>query len=98
MRLGNGLDETVDIGPVVSHRQLETIAGYVQIGEREGARLISGGSVVDEGDLRRGFFHQPTIFDEVTRGMRIAQEEIFGPVTALIPVDSLEEAVDVVSR
>jgi acyl-CoA reductase-like NAD-dependent aldehyde dehydrogenase len=97
MKLGNGLDDAVDIGPVISRRQLETVAGYVRIGEHEGARLISGGSVVDEGDLRLGFFHQPTIFDDVASSMRIAQEEIFGPVTALIPVDSLEEAVNVVN-
>jgi acyl-CoA reductase-like NAD-dependent aldehyde dehydrogenase len=95
MRLGDGLDETVQIGPVVSKNQLETISGYVQIGQKEGARLASGGGVATEGALGNGFFHEPTIFDEVGRGMRIANEEIFGPVTSIVPVDSLDEAIDI---
>ena len=98
MSLGNGLDETVDIGPVVSESQLATISDYVEIGQREGARLAVGGSVARDGDLRNGFFHQPTVFDDVAPSMRIAQEEIFGPVTTVIPVDSLDEAIDVVNR
>jgi len=97
MRLGDGLDETTDIGPVVSDGQLATVHGYVEVGQREGARLAVGGEIAREGALGRGFFHQPTIFDEVRADMRIAQEEIFGPVTALIPVDSLDEAIDVVN-
>ena len=95
MRLGHGLDDTVDVGPVVSRPQLDSIAEYVTIGQKEGARLITGGAVATEGDLAKGHFHQPTIFDGVSRDMRIAREEIFGPVTALIPVDSLDEAIDV---
>ncbi len=97
MRLGDGLDETVDVGPLVSARQLETVAEYVSVGKREGARLAAGGEVVREGALAQGHFHQPTVFDDARPGMRIAQEEIFGPVTALIPVDSLGEAIDVVN-
>jgi alpha-ketoglutaric semialdehyde dehydrogenase len=95
MRLGNGLDETVDIGPVVSEGQLTAIHDYVAVGQDEGARLAVGGSVVREGELARGFFHQPTIFDNASPDMRVAQEEIFGPVTTLIPVDSLDEAIEV---
>jgi aldehyde dehydrogenase (NAD+) len=95
MRLGNGLDETVDIGPVVSEGQLNVIHDYVGIGQAEGARLAVGGAVVRDGDLSRGYFHQPTIFDNARADMRVAQEEIFGPVTTLIPVDSLDEAIDV---
>jgi aldehyde dehydrogenase (NAD+) len=97
MRLGNGLDETVDVGPVVSARQLERISGYVEVGKGEGARLAVGGDIARDGELARGHFHRPTVFDDVRRDMRIAQEEIFGPVTALIPVDSLAEAIDVVN-
>lgn len=95
MRLGNGLDETVDIGPVVSESQLNVIHDYIGIGQAEGARLAVGGSVVRDGDLSRGYFHQPTIFDNARADMRVAQEEIFGPVTTLIPVDSLDEAIEV---
>nr|MDQ3045723.1 aldehyde dehydrogenase family protein [Chloroflexota bacterium] len=97
MRLGNGLDQTTDIGPVVSDRQLNSINEYVQIGRAEGATLAAGGSIVREGELAQGFFHQPTVFSDVRAGMRIAQEEIFGPVTALIPVSSFDEAIEVVN-
>lgn len=97
MRLGNGLDETVQIGPVVSEGQLKTIHEYVGVGSTEGAKLAVGGAVKAEGDLAKGFFHEPTIFDDVRADMRIAQEEIFGPVTAMIPVDSLDEAIEVVN-
>jgi acyl-CoA reductase-like NAD-dependent aldehyde dehydrogenase len=97
MRLGDGLEKTTDVGPVVSANQLTRINDYVQIGQSEGARLATGGQIVREGDLALGHFHQPTIFDDVKPGMRIAQEEIFGPVTALIPVDSLDEAIEVVN-
>jgi aldehyde dehydrogenase (NAD+) len=95
MRLGDGLDETVDIGPVVSEGQLNTIHDYVEIGRREGARIATGGAVVREGALSRGYFHQPTIFDNARADMRVAQEEIFGPVTTMVPVDSFDEAIDV---
>ncbi|HWV36155.1 MAG TPA: aldehyde dehydrogenase family protein, partial [Thermomicrobiales bacterium] len=95
MTIGNGLDESVDVGPVVSKGQLETIQKYVAIGKDEGANLIAGGGVAADGDLGKGFFHEPTIFDDVSRDMRIANEEIFGPVLSLIPVDSLDEAIEI---
>jgi aldehyde dehydrogenase (NAD+) len=97
MKLGDGLDESVDVGPVVSGNQLKSISGYVQIGQQEGARLVTGGNIATDGDLGRGYFHQPTIFDNATADMRIAQEEIFGPVTTVVPVDSLDEAIKVVN-
>jgi aldehyde dehydrogenase (NAD+) len=97
MKLGDGLDESVDVGPVVSAAQLKSINGYVQIGQQEGARLVTGGRVATDGDLERGHFHQPTIFADATADMRIAQEEIFGPVTTVVPVDSLDEAIKVVN-
>ncbi len=97
MKLGDGLDPSVDVGPVVSARQLKSINSYVGIGRDEGARLVTGGGIAATGVLERGHFHEPTIFDNVKASMRIAQEEIFGPVTALIPVDSLDEAIDAVN-
>jgi aldehyde dehydrogenase (NAD+) len=95
MRLGYGLEDTTDVGPVVSGSQLERVHAYVAIGQQEGAELAVGGGIVREGSLERGHFHQPTVFANVRHDMRIAQEEIFGPVTAVIPVGSLEEAIDV---
>lgn len=97
MRLGNGLDESVDVGPVVSESQLKSINSYVAIGQKEGARLATGGGVAADGDLGSGHFHQPTIFDNATADMRVAQEEIFGPVTTVVPVSSLDEAINVVN-
>ena len=93
LRVGNGLDANVDMGPNVSASQLKTVETYVQIGKDEGATLVAGGSALREGDYAKGFFHQPTVFADVKRDMRIAQEEIFGPVTAVIPCDSLEDAI-----
>jgi alpha-ketoglutaric semialdehyde dehydrogenase len=93
--IGNGLDERTQMGPSINAGQLDTVMEYVRVGQSEGARLIVGGRRLAEGDLAHGFFHQPTIFGDVRRGMRIAQEEIFGPVLSVIPVDSLEEAIDV---
>lgn len=95
LQLGNGLDPTVDVGPLISQSQLEKVERYVKIGEQEGAKLVVGGHVAREGDLRRGFFFEPTIFDDVVPTMRIAQEEIFGPVTAIITVENLDEAIAV---
>ncbi len=97
MTLGYGLDPSVDVGPVVSARQLQSINGYIGVGRDEGARLVTGGNIATAGVLEKGHFHEPTIFDNVKATMRIAQEEIFGPVTALIPVDSFEEAIDTVN-
>jgi len=96
LKLGNGLDESVDVGPVVSESQLQAIQGYVGIGKKEGAKLAAGGEVAADGALAQGFFHQPTIFTDVDRTMRIAREEIFGPVVSVIPVDSLNDAIEVV--
>lgn len=97
LRLGDGLLPETDVGPVVSATQLERVHGYVEIGLQEGARLLTGGARVQEGALARGWFYAPTIFDHVDPGMRIAQEEIFGPVTDLIPAHSLEEAVEILN-
>jgi alpha-ketoglutaric semialdehyde dehydrogenase len=93
LRVGNGLDESVEMGPVVSEAQLATVARYVEIGVQEGATLLTGGHCLTEGDFSKGFFHQPTIFGDVSPTMRIAQEEIFGPVVAVMRCRSLEEAI-----
>lgn len=77
LKIGNGLDETVEMGPSINRSQLETVQRYVEIGRREGARLVVGGQVLRDDDYAYGFFHQPTILADVQRHMRIAQEEIF---------------------
>jgi acyl-CoA reductase-like NAD-dependent aldehyde dehydrogenase len=97
LRLGNGLDPTTDVGPVVSDAQLRRIHEYVQIGKHEGARVLSGGDRASDGPLSRGWFYRPTIFDQVSPGMRIAKEEIFGPVTDLILATDLNEAVAILN-
>jgi len=94
--LGDGLEETTDVGPVINDRAVEKIASYAVIGRGE-AELVIGGEPAREGDLARGSFFQPTIFAEVRPTARIAQEEIFGPVTSVIPVDTWEETVEVVN-
>jgi alpha-ketoglutaric semialdehyde dehydrogenase len=93
LKVGNGLDESIDMGPSISDGQLATVKKYVKIGQDEGAKLAFGGEVLDSSDHKRGHFHQPTVFANVRDDMRIAQEEIFGPVTAVIPCDSLEDAI-----
>jgi aldehyde dehydrogenase (NAD+) len=98
MKLGYGLDDTVDIGPVVSASQLERVHSYIEVGQREGAQLVTGGEIARAGELAKGYFHTPTIFSNARADMRIAQEEIFGPVTTVIPVTSVEEAVEVANN
>ncbi|MFJ8259179.1 aldehyde dehydrogenase family protein [Peribacillus asahii] len=95
LTLGNGLDETVKVGPVINRSALKQIDEYVQIGKDEGAKLLAGGYIVTENGLDRGNFYAPTIFTNVTSDMRIAKEEIFGPVVSIISVSSLEEAIKV---
>jgi aldehyde dehydrogenase (NAD+) len=96
LRVGNGLDPNTDVGPVINEAAVEKIMGYVEIGQREDrATLASGGNRLTDGDYAHGYFIEPTVFTDVAPKMRIAQEEIFGPVTAVIPTSSLEEAVDI---
>jgi aldehyde dehydrogenase (NAD+) len=93
LRVGNGADSASQMGPSVSRGQLETVMKYVEIGAKEGARLVCGGHALSSGALANGFFHEPTVFADVAPTMRIAQEEIFGPVVSVIPCRSYEEAV-----
>ncbi|HEX2833985.1 MAG TPA: aldehyde dehydrogenase family protein [Thermoanaerobaculia bacterium] len=95
LKVGNGLDAGVQMGPSVSAAQLETVKSYVQIGREEGAKVVAGGNALTDGDFAKGHFHEPTVFAEVKPEMRIAQEEIFGPVTAVMRCSSLEEAISI---
>ena len=91
MRVGDPFDERTDVGPLISAVQRDRVEEYIRIGQQEGARITTGGS--RPAGLDRGFYVQPTVFDRVDNGMRIAQEEIFGPVVAVIPYHGEEEAV-----
>ena len=93
LRVGNGLEPGVDVGPCVSERQRENVARYVDIGRNEGAKLLCGGEKLTAGDLARGWFFAPTVFADADAKMRVACEEIFGPVTTVVPVSSLEEGI-----
>src|SRR5581483_2743816 len=95
LKVGNGLDESVDMGPAINEAQLKTDLGYVDIGKNEGAKMLCGGNRLDSGEYAHGWFMEPTVFADVDRKMRIAQEEIFGPVVSLIPCDDMEEAIDI---
>src|SRR5205809_688741 len=95
LRLGPGWEDDTDIGPVINRTALEKIHSYTEVGKDEGAKLLTGGEIAGDGDLGKGFFYRPTIFADVEPQMRIAQEEIFGPTTALIPVRDLDEAISV---
>jgi acyl-CoA reductase-like NAD-dependent aldehyde dehydrogenase len=95
LRLGPGWDDATDVGPVINKAAIEKIHAYTKIGSDEGAHLLTGGEIATEGDLGKGFFYRPTIFGDVDAQMRIAQEEIFGPTTALIKVRDFDEAIRV---
>jgi len=95
LRVGNGLEPKTQMGPCVNLGQLETVEKYVKIGREEGAKLLAGGSRLTAGPLANGYFHEPTIFGDCSPTMRVAHEEIFGPVVSVIPVRSLEEAIEV---
>ncbi|HET9743964.1 MAG TPA: aldehyde dehydrogenase family protein [Terriglobales bacterium] len=95
LRVGPGIDEKNDMGPQINPQQIETTGKYVAIGKGEGAKLLTGGDRLTSGELANGNFWEPTIFGDAHGKMRIAQEEIFGPVVSLIPTDSLEEAIEI---
>ncbi|MBW7947121.1 MAG: aldehyde dehydrogenase family protein, partial [Sphingomonadaceae bacterium] len=93
VRVGMPLDPATHMGPQAHAQQLEKTLSYVAIGREEGAELVTGGARIDRAGLSEGFFVEPTVFAGVAPGMRIAQEEIFGPVAAIIPFDDEEEAI-----
>lgn len=95
LRLGNGLDKNVDVGPLVNEGQRETVEGYVKIGQEQGAKVLTGGKRPDAKELTKGWFYEPTILTGVTPEMRVAREEIFGPVLSVLKIKSLDEAIEV---
>ena len=95
LKVGNGLDPSVQMGPLVNESQLKTVQEYVDIGKNEGAKLLCGGHRLTEGDQANGCFYAPTIFGDCDVKMRVATEEIFGPVVSVIPCDNLEHAIEI---
>jgi acyl-CoA reductase-like NAD-dependent aldehyde dehydrogenase len=95
LRVGDGLDPKVDMGPCVNEQQLNTVMKYVQIGKDETAKLATGGNRLDKGAFAKGWFHEPTVFTDCSPKMRICQEEIFGPVVSVMPVDGFDQAIQV---
>ncbi len=93
--IGDGMDPKTDMGPSVDEGQLNTVLKYIDIGKSEGARLLRGGKRLADGNFAEGFFVEPTLFDNVTPKMRIAQEEIFGPVISLIRAKNFDEALEI---
>jgi aldehyde dehydrogenase (NAD+) len=97
LKIGNGVNGDVDVGPLINQAARDKVLRYIEIGKHEGARLLTGGSCYDTGACANGYFFEPTIFDRVRPDMRIAQEEIFGPVLSIIEVSSFEEALQVMN-
>src|SRR5216683_6555706 len=95
LKVGNGLEASTDMGPCINESQLKTVMSYVEIGKNEGAKLIAGGNRLADGAHAKGWFHEPTVFGDCSPNMRVAQEEIFGPVVSVIPINRLEPAIDV---
>jgi len=95
LKVGNGLDVDTEMGPCINEQQLKTVMSYVEIGKNEGAKLLTGGVRLDSGAHAKGWFYAPTVFGDCSPRMRVAQEEIFGPVVSVIPIDNLEHAIDV---
>ena len=93
LKVGPGLDPETQVGPLVSSEQLDRVTGYFDIGTKEGARALSGGARLTEGALAQGYFVPPTVFADVTDEMRVAQEEIFGPVISAIPFDDVDVVI-----
>ena len=95
LKIGDGLDEDTDISPLSSQSQLDTVMNYIGIGAEEGAHLAYGGHALSGGEFDRGYYVEPTIFTDVTPNMRIAQEEIFGPVLTVFKAKDLDDAVQI---
>ncbi len=96
LKLGPGLSDKTDVGPVINEEAVEKILGYIEIGQKEDkAKLMCGGGRAEKGDLKHGYFIEPTVFSKVDPGMRIAQEEIFGPVVSIIECRDIDEAVEI---
>ena len=98
LKLGDGLQKETDVGPVINESQFKKILKYIEIGKNEGGKLILGGKACQKGSCSKGYFIEPTLFIDVTPEMRIAQEEIFGPVVSVIKAEDLEDAIQIVNR
>lgn len=98
LRVGNGLDAATEMGPCINQAQLEKVMEYVEIGKNEGAHLATGGHRLTGEPFSRGWFHEPTVFTDCAPQMRIAQEEIFGPVSSVIPAQSFEQAIEITNN
>jgi aldehyde dehydrogenase (NAD+) len=95
LNVGNGLDPSTEMGPCINEQQLQTVMSYVEVGRHEGAKLLTGGHRLSGANHAKGWFHEPTVFGDCDPKMRIAQEEIFGPVVSLIPIENLEQGIEV---
>ena len=95
LKIGDGLDPAIELGPVVNGDQLARVDSYTGVGKGEGAKVLTGGHVLTENGLDQGYFYAPTVFGDVAPTMRVAQEEIFGPSISVIPVDTFEQAIEV---
>lgn len=98
LKVGDGLEKGIEMGPCVDENQMNTVLDYIRIGRQEGARLLCGGGRLTGPEWDKGCFVEPTIFSEVSPDMRIAREEIFGPVLALFPVEDLDQAIELANR
>ena len=97
LRLGAGTNSDTDVGPLVNSAQLKRVSNYLEIAHNEGAKVVIGGKIAQEEEFKNGYFFQPTILDDVTPDMRVAREEIFGPVVSLIEVHSFAEAIELIN-
>ncbi|MCG5104961.1 aldehyde dehydrogenase family protein [Oceanobacillus alkalisoli] len=95
LTIGDGLEEGIKVGPIINKAGLEKVERYIEIGKNEGAKLLAGGHVLTGNSYTKGHYFEPTLFTDATSSMRIAQEEIFGPVVSIIPVKSFAEAIEV---
>ncbi len=98
LKLGDGLLAESQVGPCVNESQRKTVQEYVEIGKKEGAKLVAGGNIANDGALAKGWFHQPTIFGDVTPEMRLAKEEIFGPVLSVIRAKDFTQSIEILNN
>jgi aldehyde dehydrogenase (NAD+) len=95
LRVGDGQDASTEMGPLINEAALNRVVEYVGIGKGEGAKLATGGNLLSDGPRAKGWFHEPTIFSDCDAKMRISQEEIFGPVVAVIPIDNFDQGLEI---
>ena len=94
MKVGNGLEPDVELAPVINEQQKNRVLEYISVGQQEGAKLLTGGEELEGPEYENGYFLAPTVFTDMTGDMRIAREEIFGPVTGIMKISSVDEAIE----